>query len=145
MHSNDSSTDLPQFDTCFDASAPVSFQDRAEYNSSGDFDPTLIDRNVTGANCTSTVTLIPSTATHGTASQLTITPSTGTSKYNLGDGQILVTFSHPNTDCVQNTWSLAFTSGFGVSLVVKIRKVSLPPQDPTDPQPPASGPDSVLS
>jgi hypothetical protein len=145
MHSNDSSTDQPQFDTCYDSAATVSFQDRGEYNSNADFDPTLIEKSVTGANCTSTVTLIPSTSTHGTASQLTITPSTGTSKYDLGNGQILVTFSHPNTDCVQNTWSLSFSSGFGLSLTVKIRKVTPPPQDPTDVQPPAPAPDSVSS
>lgn len=125
---NTPATHQPQFDDCIDANAPASLTARATYDGGGDFTPGLVDRNVSCSSCTSSVTLLPSTSTHFSASDLTVTPPTGTSKTDLGDGEISVSFSHPSANCSQNVWQLAFSSGgLTTPLVVKIRKTRIDP------------------
>jgi hypothetical protein len=118
----------PLSDDCINNNAPNDFNVRAYYDNDGDFDPYLIEQDVNSSSATSTVSLEPSTATHYSASTLNISPSSGASKSDLGDGQIVVTFTHPSSNCDQNTWQLSFGSGLTTTLVVKIRKTRVEPE-----------------
>jgi hypothetical protein len=117
----------PLSDDCINNSAPNYFDVRVYYNGDGEFSPDLVEEDVNSSSATSTVSLEPSTATHYSASTLNISPSTGASKSDLGDGQIVVTFTHPSSNCAQNTWQLSFGGGLTTTLTVKIRKTRYSP------------------
>lgn len=119
----------PQSDECINNNAPNYFDVRVYYDNNGEFSPYLVDEDVNSSSATSTVSLEPSTATHYSASTLTVSPSTGANKSDLGDGQIVVTFTHPSTNCSQNTWLLSFGNGLTTTLTVKIRKTRVQVND----------------
>jgi hypothetical protein len=120
----------PLSDDCINNNAPNYFDVRVYYNGNGEFSPDLVEEDVNSSSATSTVSLDPSTATHYSASTLIVSPSTGASKSDLGDGQIVVTFTHPSSNCAENTWQLSFGSGLTTTLTVKIRKTWIqPPSD----------------
>lgn len=116
-----------QDDDCIDVNASASLTERVSYDEDGEFCPGLIDENVAGAG-PSEIYLVPDTETYYAASDLTISPSIGTSKSDVGDGQVRVQLPHPTTNCGQYTWQLSFSAGgLTTPLVVKIRKTRIDP------------------
>jgi hypothetical protein len=116
-----------QSDDCINNDAPPYAAERSFYDNDGDFSPALIEVDVSSGTATSTVRLDPSTTTYFSASNLTISPSTGTSKFDLGSGSIEVAFTNPSNTCDQSVWQLSFGSGLTTTLVVKIRKTRIEP------------------